>query len=38
MYLTGVMVRVFANGLRDKGSIPDRAIPNTQRIIYIIKI
>ena len=27
------MVRVFANGLWDLGSIPDRAIPKTQKMV-----
>ena len=27
------MSRVFANGLRDRGSIPGRVIPKTQKMI-----
>ena len=29
----GIMVRMFANGLGDLGSIPGRVIPKTQKII-----
>ena len=29
----GMMVRVFANGLRDLGSIPGRVIPKTQKMV-----
>ena len=29
----GIMVKVFAKALGDLGSIPDRAIPNTQKMI-----
>ena len=35
MYITqtiGLMSRVFANGLGDRGSIPGRVIPKTQKI------
>ena len=28
---TGMMVKVFANGLGDLGSIPGRVIPKTQK-------
>ena len=31
--LIGIMVRVFANGLRDLGSIPGRVIPKTQKMV-----
>ena len=27
------MARVFANGLRDRGSIPGRVIPKTQKMV-----
>ena len=29
----GIMVRVFANGLRDQGSIPSRVTPKTQKMV-----
>ena len=29
----GLMSRVFANGLRDWGSIPGRVIPKTQKMV-----
>ena len=29
--LMGIMVRVFADGLGDLGSIPDRVIPKTEK-------
>ena len=29
----GIMVRVFANGPGDLGSIPDRLIPKTQKMV-----
>ena len=29
----GMMVRVFANGPRDLGSIPGRVIPKTQKMV-----
>ena len=29
----GIMVRVFANGPRDRGSIPVRVIPKTHKIV-----
>ena len=29
----GLMVRVFTNGLRDRGSIPGRVIPKTQKVV-----
>ena len=29
----GIMVRVFANGPGDLGSIPDRVIPKTQKVV-----
>ena len=29
----GIMVRVFANGSRDLGSIPGRVIPKTQKMV-----
>ena len=29
----GMMFRVFANGLGDLGSIPDRVIPKTQKMV-----
>ena len=32
MYI-GIMVRVFANGLGDLGSIPDEVIPKTQKMV-----
>ena len=28
------MGRVFANGPEDRGSIPDRVIPKTQKMVY----
>ena len=30
----GIMVRVFANGSEDLGSIPGRIIPKTQKIVF----
>ena len=30
----GLMSRVFANGLGDRGSIPGRVIPKTQKIVF----
>ena len=30
----GLAVRVFANGLGDEGSIPGRAIPKTQKMVF----
>ena len=34
IYLSvGVQVRVFVNGLEDLGSISDRVIPKTQKLI-----
>ena len=32
MYI-GIMVRVFANGPGEKGSIPGRVIPKTQKMV-----
>ncbi len=29
----GIMVRVFANGLGDRGSIPGRVIPKTKKMV-----
>ena len=29
----GIIVRVFANGPRDLGSIPDQVIPKTQKMV-----
>ena len=29
----GIMVRMFANGLGDQGSIPGRVIPKTQKMV-----
>ena len=29
----GIVERVFANGVRDLGSIPDRVIPYTQKML-----
>ena len=29
-----MIVRVFANGLRDLGSIPGQAIPKTQKMLF----
>ena len=29
----GIMVRLFANGPGDRGSIPDRVIPMTQKMV-----
>ncbi len=29
----GIMVRVFANGPGDRGSIPGRVIPKTQKMV-----
>ena len=29
----GLVCRVFANGLGDRGSIPDLVIPNTQKMV-----
>ena len=28
------MSRVFANGPEDRGSIPDRVIPKTQKVVF----
>ena len=33
LVIIGIMVRVFANGLGDQGSIPDRVIPKTQKMV-----
>ena len=33
VFLTGLGVRVFANGLGDLGSIPGRVIPKTQKMV-----
>ena len=30
----GIMVRVFANGLGDQGSIPGQVIPKTQKMVF----
>ena len=30
---TGLMDRMFANGPRDRGSIPDQVIPKTQKMV-----
>ena len=32
-YKVGIMVRVFANGPGDLGSIPGRVIPKTQKVV-----
>ena len=32
--LIGLMGRVFANGLGDMGSIPDRVIPKTLKMVF----
>ena len=29
----GIMIRVFANGPGDLGSLPDRVIPKTQKMV-----
>ena len=29
----GLMSRLFANGLRDRGSVPGRVIPKTQKMV-----
>ena len=34
----GIMVRVFANGPEDLGSIPGRIIPKTQKIILDVTL
>ena len=34
IYNIGTMVRVFANGLGDSGSIPGRVIPKTKKIVF----
>ena len=31
--LVGIMVRVFSNGMRDQGSIPDLFIPKNQKMV-----
>ena len=31
--IIGMMIRVFANGLEDLGSIPGRVIPKTQKMV-----
>ena len=31
----GLMVRVFANGPGDRGSIPGRVIPKTQKMVLV---
>ena len=31
---TGIMFRVFNNGLIDQGSIPGRVIPKTQKMVF----
>ena len=33
IHVSGIMVRVFANGLRDWGSIPGLVIPKTQKMV-----
>ncbi len=32
-WATGLMSRVFANGLGDQGSIPGQVIPKTQKMV-----
>ena len=34
----GMMVRVFANDLGDQGSIPDRVIPKTQKMVLDVSL
>ena len=36
--LIGPVVRVFANGLGDLGSIPGRVIPNTQKRAHDVSL
>ena len=33
LYFFFIMIRVFANGLGDRGSIPDQVIPKTKRMV-----
>ena len=33
-----MMVRVFANGPGDLGSIPDRVIPKTQKMVFDVSL
>ena len=33
-FIIGLMGRVFANGSGDRGSIPDRVIPKTQKMVF----
>ena len=33
LYITGIMVRVFANGSADRSSIPDLVIANTHKML-----
>ncbi len=34
----GIMVRVFANGPEDQGSIPGQVIPKTQKMVQPMKV
>ena len=34
VFFIGIMVRVFANGLGDLGSIPGQVIPKTQKMVF----
>ena len=34
----GLLGRVFANGLRDQGSIPGRVIPKTQKMVLDLSL
>ena len=34
IFSIGLMSRVFANGLGDRGSIPGRVIPKTQKMVF----
>ena len=36
--MTGLAVRVFANGPGDLGSIPGRVIPKTQQIVLDVSL
>ena len=38
LYSTGLMVRVFANGPGDLGSIPGRVIPKTQKMVLDVTL
>ena len=38
MYLFGLLRRVFANGPEDRGSIPGRVKPETQKMVLDISL